>query len=198
MNPVRNLSSIVYKKMKILFISYGMKKGFTLIELMVAISIFIVIMTISMGSIIGVFDANRKSRSLKTVLNNLNLAVESMSKEIRYGKNYHCGSLGSVSSPQNCESGDNFISFLSSSGTQITYRLNAQSIEKKIDSGDYIAVTAPEIVIDDLTFYAFGTDTGDTLQPKVIIMIKSHAGTIGKGRSDFILETLVSQRVLDI
>ncbi|MDO8569486.1 MAG: type II secretion system protein [bacterium] len=180
-----------------------MKRGFTLIELMVAISIFIVIMTIAMGSIIGVFDANRKSRSLKTVLNNLNLAVESMSKEMRFGKNYHCGS-GDVTVPQNCQNlGDDhtLMSFLSSNNIQITYRLEPlarTSIEKQVGSGDWIAVTAPEIIIDDLTFYTLGAGTSNTLQPKVIIKIKSHAGTTGKGRSDFTLQTLVSQRVLDI
>ena len=172
------------------------QKGFTLIELMVAVSIFIVVMTISMGSIISVFDANRKSRSLKTVLNNLNLAVESMSKEMRFGKNYHCGS-GTVTIPQNCPSGDTLMSFLSSDNVQITYRLNSEAIEKQVGSGDYIAVTAPEIIIDDLTFYTLGAGASNTLQPKVIVRIKSHAGT-NRGRSDLNLQTLISQRALDI
>jgi len=173
-----------------------MKKGFTLIELMVAISIFIVVMMISMGSIIGVFDANRKSRSLKTVLNNLNLAVESMSKEMRFGKNYHCGS-GTVTIPQNCPSGGTLMSFLSSDNVQITYRLNSQTIEKQVGGGVYIAVTAPEIVMDDLVFYTLGAGTSDSLQPKVLIKIKSHAG-VGGGQTDLTLQTLVSQRTFDI
>ncbi|MEX2013985.1 MAG: type II secretion system protein [Parcubacteria group bacterium] len=172
------------------------KKGFTLIELMVAISIFIVVMTISMGSILGVFEANRKSRSLRTVLNNLNLAVESMAKEMRFGTIYHCGS-GSVTVPQNCPTGGTRMSFLSSDNVQITYHLNNQTIQKRVGTGPFIAVTAPEIVIDDLTFYTLGALPGDTFQPKVIIIIKSHAGN-EKGRSDFTLQTLVSQRVLDI
>src|SRR3989344_4823239 len=112
--------------------SFG--RGFTLIELIVA-----------------VFDANRKSRSLKTVLNNLNLAVESMSKEIRFGKNYHCGSAGDTgTNTQNCPSGNVLMSFLSSGGVHITYRFNNQSIEKKVGAGSFVAVTAPEIIIDDL------------------------------------------------
>ncbi|MDP2641715.1 MAG: type II secretion system protein [bacterium] len=172
------------------------KSGFTLIELMVAMSIFIIVMTISMGSILGVFDANRKSRSLKTVLNNLNLAVESMSREMRFGKNYHCGS-GDIEELQNCPAGDTIMSFLSSDGVQVTYRLNGQILEKQTGSGEFTAVTAPEVVIDDLTFYTLGAGTDNSLQPKVIIKIKSHAGE-GKGRSDFTLETLVSQRSLDI
>jgi len=172
-----------------------MTKGFTLIELLTAVSVFVVVMTISMGSIIGVFDANRKSRSLKAVLSNLNLAVESMSKEMRFGQNYHCGS-GAITQPQDCAGGGTLMSFLSSDNLQVTYRSNGGAIEKRVDSGSYIAVTAPEIIIDDLTFYTLGTGTGNTLQPKVIIKIKSHAGT-GKSQSNFTLQTLVSQRPLD-
>jgi len=176
------------------------KNGFTLIELMTAMSIFIVVMTVSVGSLINVFDANRKSRSLKTVINNLNLSVESMSREIRFGKNYHCGSTGTLTQPQDCPSGDNFISFLSSDDVQITYQLNGQAIEKQVDGEGYVAITAPEIVIDSLNFYALGTGTtgaNSTLQPKVLMKIQSHAGT-GKSRSDFTLQTMVSQRPLDI
>lgn len=171
-------------------------KGFTLIELIVAMALFIVVMTISMSSIIGVFDANRKSRSLKTVLNNLNLAVESLSKEMRFGRNYHCAattSPGTLTTPQDCAGGSTLMSFLSNDGVQITYRWNGPTIEKQVASGGYIAVTAPEIIIDDLDFYTRGAGTLDTLQPKVVIKIKSHAGT-GKSRTDFTLQTLVSQR----
>jgi type II secretory pathway pseudopilin PulG len=170
--------------------------GFTLIELMTSVSIFIVIMTISMGSIIGIFEANRKSRALKTVLINLNLAVESMSREMRYGTNYHCGS-GTVTVPQNCPGGNTLISFLSSDNAQVTYRLSGTTIERKVDSGDFIPVTAPEISVDNLTFYTLGALAGDTFQPKVIVRIKSHAGS-DEGRTDFTLQTLISQRSLDI
>ena len=89
------------------------------------------------------------------------------------------------------------MSFLSSDGVQITYRLSGQTIEKKIGSDVYIAVTAPEIVIDDLVFYTLGAGAGDSLQPKVLVKIKSRAGT-GGSQSDLTLQTLVSQRVLDL
>lgn len=173
------------------------KRGFTLIELMTALSLFIIIMTVSMGSILGVFDANRKSRSIKTVMSNLNLTVESMAKDMRYGRNYHCGSSGTITVPQNCPSSDTFMSFLSSDNTQITYRLNGSTMEKQVGSGDFVPVTAPEVTIDGLNFYALGAGTGNTLQPKIIIKITGHAGT-GDSRSNFTIQTLVSQRALDI
>jgi len=173
------------------------ERGFTLIELMTALSIFAIVMTISMGSILGIFDANRKSRSLKTVTNNLNLSLESMSKEIRFGSNYHCGSNGQSTNPQNCSSGDDYFTFLSSDGQQVTYRLNNNAIEKRINSNAFIAVTAPELVVEDLVFYTLGAGTSDGRQPKVVMRVKGYAGD-GTGRSEFTLQTLISQRALDI
>lgn len=171
-------------------------QGFTLIELLTAVSIFAIVMTVSLGSITGVFDANRKSRALRAVINNLNLAMETMSKEMRFGRNYHCGT-GTVETPQNCPAGGTIMSFLSSENDQITYRLAGTSIEKQVNDGDFVAVTAPELVLDDLTFYTLGAGTDNALQPKVIIRARGHAGN-EKGRSDFTLQTLVSQRRLDV
>ncbi len=173
-----------------------LQKGFTLIELMTSITIFIVVMTISIGSILSIFDANRKSRSLKAVMNNLNLAVETMSKEMRFGRNYSCG-LGYSVTPQNCPLGGDSLSFLSSDNEQITYEWNGDGIEKQVGSGNSVPVTAPEVVIDDLTFYALGSGEGNGLQPKVVIKVSGHSGT-GRSRSDFVIQTLVSQRALDL
>ena len=177
----------------------NMTKGFTLIEMMTAVSIFLVVMTMSMGSILGVFDANRKSQALRIVMNNLNLAVESMAREIRFGTNYHCGADGALSEPQNCVNGDNLISFLSSDNEQIAYRLAGTTIEKSTDGGiSYIAVTAPEIIINDLTFYVLGAGKTNAIQAKALIKIKGTAGKKESSRTSFGIQTLVSQRLSDI
>lgn len=172
-----------------------MKKGFTLVEIMTAISLFIIVMTISMGSIISVFDADRKSKSVRAVLGNLNLAVETMAREMRFGKNYHCGE-GTITTPQNCPSGDDIMGFLSSDDLQIVYRQNGSVIEKSTDNEPYVAVTAPEVTVESLTFYVLGAGTANQLQPKVLISVKGTAG-VDEGKTDFAIQTLVSQRVLD-
>ena len=66
----------------------GSNHGFTLIEIMVAVSIFSLIMVISMGSILSVFDANKKSQTLRTVMDNMNFTLEGMTRTIRFGRNY--------------------------------------------------------------------------------------------------------------
>ncbi len=170
-------------------------KGFTLIEMMTALSIFAIVMTVSMGSILGIFSANRQARSLQAVMSNLSLALESMSKEMRYGTNYHCGS-GAVTTPQNCAAGDTLMSFLSSENVQITYRLSGTTLEKQGGSGNFEPVTAPEVEIDSLAFYTLGAGTDNLLQPKVLIKVKAHTGD--KNQSSFTLQTLISQRLVDI
>jgi prepilin-type N-terminal cleavage/methylation domain-containing protein len=175
------------------------KTGFTLIELMTSISIFAVIMTISMGSILGIFDANRKSEALKTVMDNLNFTIETMSREMRFGKNYHCSSSVPLTNPTECYSGnDNFVSFLSSDGKQTVYRLNNTSIQKSTDGGStYVDVTAPEVTINKLGFVVVGSPALDNMQPRIFIQIKGYAGSKSTIQSNFTLQTLVTQRIRD-
>lgn len=65
------------------------QKGFTLVEMIVSMAIFIVVALIAVGALLKVLDANRKSLNLKTAINNLNFALESMSREMRVGGDYY-------------------------------------------------------------------------------------------------------------
>lgn len=178
-----------------------MQKGFTLIEIMTAVTIFAVVMTISMGSILGVFDTNRKSEALKAVMDNLNLAVESMSREIRFGTNYSCDPAYPIPNPPtpvNCSFGEDSFAFRANDGRVIVYRLSGDTIEKSTDGGGiFLPVTAEEISISDLTFYVLGAIASDDFQPKVLIKIKGTAGVKNIDNTDFTVQTLVSQRQLD-
>ncbi|MEK7194058.1 MAG: type II secretion system protein [Patescibacteria group bacterium] len=181
------------------------KRGFTLIEIMTAVSVFAIVTTISMGSILTVFDVNRKSESIKTVMDNLNLSVESMAREMRFGTNYVCSppsSFSSIPSPAICPAGGISVAFLDNLNAMVIYRKNGSTIEKSRDGGsNYISVTAPEITINDLQFYVFGAlkeAGGSQRQPKVIIKIKGTAGTKQGTQTDFTVQTMVSQRQLDL
>ncbi len=66
------------------------KKGFTLIEIIVATSIFTVVMLITIGALLSLNDSSRKAQALRTVIDNLNFAVEDMNRKVRTGDNYHC------------------------------------------------------------------------------------------------------------
>jgi prepilin-type N-terminal cleavage/methylation domain-containing protein len=173
-------------------------KGFTLIELMVSVSIFSLVMVISMGSIVTVLDANRKSQNLRAVMDNLNSSLEGMTRTMRFGTNYHCGTTGTLSQPLDCPGGSNSLTVLSFSGVQTTYSLSGGRIIRNDTSGNYY-VTSPNIIVQNLTFWVFGSSPypGNLLQPRVIVLITGYSGSDLDTRSSFSLQTTISQRKID-
>lgn len=64
--------------------------GFTLIEIIVSMALFVVVAVVSLGALLKVIDANTKAQTLKTAVTNLNFTMESMVRELRVGSNYYC------------------------------------------------------------------------------------------------------------
>ncbi len=192
------------------------KQGFTLIEMMVSLGLFTVVLAVSVGALLSMINSNRKTQSLRSAMDNLNLAMEEMARNIGQGRTYHCG-INDVITPnivkdgQNCPSGENhFLAIEAHSGSstiatdQFVYKLkkNADGIgrlQKSTNSGNsFNDVTAPEIDIKYLTFYVFDKDLpADSFNepPRVIITIGGMAGNKESTRSEFNVQTMVTQRV---
>jgi prepilin-type N-terminal cleavage/methylation domain-containing protein len=183
--------------------------GFSLIEMLVAVAIFSIVMMVAVGALLMMVDANRKAQGLKSAINNVNFALESMSRNIRFGTNYHCtnglGAPASLSNPLNCTNGANIVAFEAYDGDpdnytdQVVYRYNNFAIERSVNAGGtFIPITAPEVSIDHFQFYVTGAPDSDTLQPRVLMVIRGHIGNTPKTRTEFNLQTTVSQRILDL
>lgn len=193
--------------MKISPLSY--KNGFTLIEIIVAVGIFSLVMFISMGAITSVVSANRKSASLRSVMDNLNFTIEGMTRSIRFGTNYHCDNVNytNTNQPVDCPAGASSMTVLDSSGNLISYSIVNGQIMKSVNNGSASSLNSPDTNIQSMSFRVFnscpytigssGCSVSDLAQPKVIIVIK---GTVTSGpsvSSTFILQTTVSQRNFD-
>jgi prepilin-type N-terminal cleavage/methylation domain-containing protein len=178
------------------------QKGFTLIEMLVSLSVFTVVLMLSMSSIISVLDANQKSQTLRSAMDNLNVTLEAMSRKIRFGERYHCGTNTPLNVPRDCSSGDSSFTFLASDGTTITYTLSGRYITWSPNGGaaSYL-LNSPDMVIQKLTFYVTGSaayaNGTDLSQPRVVIVIQGYSGTKSSTRTSFFLETTISQRKLD-
>lgn len=170
-------------------------RGFTLVEMMVAVSLFTIVMTVSAGALLTIIDANTKSQTLKNIMNNLNFALEGMSKSIRVGTNYICGDYVSGS---DCKNGGKSITFTLPDGGKVTYKLVGSGIYKVIGDVTSLPITGNEVVITNMVFYVTGSDSADTLQPRVLFTLQGYAGTKEKSKTYFNLQTTVSQRQLDI
>lgn len=104
--------------MKYLQTSLSQKKGFTLVEMIVSVSIFAIVALVALGALLKIVDVNKKAQSLKTTINSVNFMLESMSREMRVGTRYYCGSsfsftAGNQLTPTSC----NFSSFPSNNSS---------------------------------------------------------------------------------
>lgn len=159
-----------------------MNKGFTLIEMIVAIAVFTVVMTITLATYLNVSDIQRKASALRSINDNLNFSLEVMSREIMENRNYAC----IPSSPCNSFSSTN------SNGETIVYSLNNNSIERRVDAG-ILTLTSPDIKINSLVFKTY---EGISEQPMVTIIISGSAGEKIKIETRLNVQTTISQRKL--
>lgn len=185
---------------------FNKKLGFTVIEMVVSLGLFSSVLSISVGALLSMINSNRKTQSLRSAMDNLNLATEEMSRSIIQGRTYHCGESGEIwKASSSCNSeGDTFFAFEAHDGSstisdQIVYKLDATNgrLQKSINSGtDFKDVTAPSIKIDNLKFYVYGSDPLNKEVPRVVITIGGTAGTKESTRSSFNIQTTASQRAL--
>jgi type II secretory pathway pseudopilin PulG len=72
--------------------------GFTLIEIIVSLALFIVVAVIAVGAFLKILDANKESQALETAMTNANFALDSMVRDLRVGEDYDCyNSAGGLS-----------------------------------------------------------------------------------------------------
>lgn len=175
------------------------KSGFTLVELLVAVALFTLVASMSIGALVAIFDANKKAQSTKTVIDNLNFSIENMTRTVRFGSRYHCNVSGSYDQPEDCPNGGDLLA-ITFNGNVIVYRLTGTTLQISSDGGStWSDITSPETVVEYLKFYVFGAEDPDDLtQPYAIAVIKGHVGTKSTIQSEFSIETLMSQRNLDI
>lgn len=65
-------------------------KGFTLVELLVTMAIFIVVITIATGALFSAQVVNTRLEQTQAVLDGVNLATEVIVRDMRYGSNFYC------------------------------------------------------------------------------------------------------------
>ena len=199
-------------------------RGFTLIEVMVSVSLFAMVMTLSLGAILSIVDGNKKAQAINAVANNLNFAVESMVRDIKTGYAYTCGlgdgnvvsasKTSNIAADRNGCTKDNpvnsiaLVSTITGSKRGVQYYLEPATpttkgrIFKAIEDGPVVnsyPITSPEVDIQKMEFYVDNQDSDQYLgQPNVFLIIKGTATINPTQSSDFTIQTLISQRNLNL
>ena len=210
---------------KIKYKSGSGSKGFTLVEVMVAMSIFITIVTIGMTAVLNAISQHRATENIRTVMDNLNFVMEDMARNIRIGTNIRCVLPSDLPSapfyntttlsiiPQNCPVGSNKIEFNGTGATAADGKFITYVVTSPLSSTPNVifkqkgndpalfppqVITPPGVVMDfnRSGFEVRGAEAGDGGQPTVVIRL---AGTINyQGAiSDFAVQTTVALRGLD-
>ena len=185
------------------------KGGYTLIETMIALAIFLIVVTIGSGSLINAYSVNRKSQDLRSAIDGLSFAMEDMSKNIRTGYDYHCiiaGDSSDTTIPKSCSIG-NGIAFESSEGNnsksddQWAYFISGGKLFRSTtgDLNQAVQMTPSEVVLTETTnnFAVFGAENSDKQQPFAVIRLVGKITSRGQVTL-FSLQTIVSQRKSDV
>ena len=195
------------------------KKAFTLIEVVVAVGLFSIVMMVALAIILSVVDNNKKVHSVNVVVDNLNFAIDSMVRDIKTGKFYQCGIksiiqigvTGCSGSPKN--TAITLVSTLYDKDKIVQYEFSNDKIFKSscdisTTSGGPTQVvgmgctiptelTSSEITITDAAFYINPGSPG-SVQPSVFVLIEGTSAINPTEASDFTIQTLISQRYLNI
>jgi len=198
------------------------QRGFSLIEVLVSLSIFTVVMTISVGVLMVLIDANARAQNIQSVMTNVSFALDSMTREIRTGSDYYCGAASALpvsgETISNCMTGGAALSFneggqsltedTPNDSRRIGIRLNAGTLERRLGNGDgdantnededWAPLTSPDITITDLKFYVSGATRADGESPTATLYIKGSAGESDGSEGTFNIQTTVVQQLLDI
>ncbi|PIR68143.1 hypothetical protein COU49_02185 [Candidatus Nomurabacteria bacterium CG10_big_fil_rev_8_21_14_0_10_35_16] len=202
-----------FKLTNMFYIFSKKESGYTIIETMIAVSIFLVVIMYGMGSLLNANVLHRKSQDVRSILDNLNFVVEDISRNLRIGYNYQCFSgadilsPGTLSVPKSCASGWG-LAFESPEGDPedyndqwVYYVSNDGKVFKSTNGANsFIQLTPDEVVIDAISGFAvLGAEppSTNTQQPLVLIKLVGSI-TTREVTTPFSLQTSISQRLLDI
>ena len=198
-----------------------MEKGFTLIEMLVTVSLFAIIITIAVGGFTNAERTQRQVSSLISAQSNVSLALEQMSRDIRTGY-YFCHDPGEYANSDVCDDGDTSdlvgttctvvsssptsptllcpsINFYDASGNEIKYSWAAGALTESVNSSTPQSITGDTVYVKYLRFQLFGQTEGDHWPPRVTISLGVAASSTDTAVMNdvFNLETTVSARTID-
>ncbi len=175
-------------------------EGFTLAELLVAMAVFVIVVTVASGIFIRSMQDENRLTVLMGTQSSLNSALEQMAREIRGGYLFNDLTTGSP----DCSTGGTFMNgyssmtFVGPNGTT-TYSLSGGRVER---NGDFL--TSQDIDVRSLCFVINQIGSpypairpADSCNPwRVSIFLNAEPVASNSNVQPFYLQTTVSSRVL--
>lgn len=165
-------------------------RGFTILELIVAIAVFSILTTLATGGFVRALKTERQISAYTAVNSNVGLFLEQIAREARTGSNFCINGNSCPSS--------SILSFLNASGENVTYCLESGAIKRSIGSGCSSGqnITGDNVSVENLRFILFGNQNGDGYPPRVTILVGATSRLASALSYKVNLQTTVSSRIL--
>jgi len=178
-------------------------KGFTLIEVVIAIALFSILVAIAAGGFTNALRAQREISSFIGAESNASLALEQMAREARTGYLFCHDVNGALSCSTQCALNGTVLTcpdlnFYNAQTEHVDYSVTNGTLIRT-DQGVATAITGDNVVVKYLTFTIFGNQEDDHWNPRITItMGVSPNSTDPAAASDVVnLQTTVSAREID-
>ncbi len=177
-------------------------EGMTLLEVLMSLAVFAILMTTAAASILGSIDANQKAQSINSVMSNMTVALEAMSRDIRVGSAYAVEAgipNGNIAEDHLIYTDDHGVQKKISLGDIDGNGLGEITVTDLTAGGQPLALTASEVDVESLQFSIFieEADGVTERQPAVKIKLKGKVNVQDRTATDFYLQTFVSQRLFN-
>jgi len=179
-----------------------MEKGFTLVEILAGIFIFVLVVGTATSLLISAFNAQKRALAIREVIDGASYVIDYMSRAISMAKKDDLEIRGITFS---CLPSSYFNYYVENSNQKITfrtYKLNeCQSFFleggkiKETRAGQTNYLTPEGLEVTNLKFFVQGDDQNDNLQPKVTIFLEIQKK--GQPATKISLQTTITQKDLD-
>lgn len=171
--------------------------GFTLMEVMVSVSIFSIVVIVGIGALLTINETYRKSQTDRKTVDSLTYSLEAMSRRIRTAQTWS----GTIGTPENS------FSFIDQDGVAVSYQYDLvtpdhMAVTETIQGGspETFDITPEGVHIDNtvpggglwFTQYQNGTTGQKYLQINLGGRVEN-----GKQTSQFMFQTSVSKRTFE-
>lgn len=157
-----------------------MARGFTIIELLVAVTIFVVVMAIASGTFVQALRTQRAIIALMAANDNAGLSLEQMTREIRTGREFRTNSQSDR------------LEFTNARGEPTIYELRQEAIVRNGQS-----ITADTVRVTYLLFNLQGEalEDGRSTRATINLGVSARLRQLQEFVTD--LQTTVAVRLLD-
>ena len=166
------------------------KKGFTLLEVLVAVVVFVVVILIASTLFISAIQAQRYNLAYQELLDQTSYVMEYMSRKIRMAKK--ATDSACILEGSNYESiSSDYIKFIDQDGNCIKFLLNSGQLMEEKNTETAMPLTSPYLTINGFNVAIIGDELNR--QPRVTLSLE----ITGKEDTSIDIQTSISQRDLN-